>query len=207
MRGSLLVASGLVVMAAGLASGQIYLSGAVWYGADANGSTLTEPGEYDNLLGTSNFEGRLNGTARGTTFLLAEGNNAFSYDLVGGNYNAISMYFSTDAGPLNRAFGSAPDLVVYGSDLPKSPILGALVQTNGTFSGAVAYGGNNSFTIGDQVITVTAFTAIGGGNGRFTLTVTQVPSPAGLGVIAAAGVFAGRRRVRWPPASCGVMRH
>jgi hypothetical protein len=188
----LALVAGAASFSSGLASGQIYLSGAVWYGADANGSTLTEPAEYDNIVGTGNFGGRINATARGTTFLLNDGDNLFTYDSVGGNYNAISMYFSSDAGPFNRAFGSTPDLVVYGSTSPLTPIVGALVQTNGQFSGTKAYAGNNSFTIGDRTVVVTAFTATGNGNGTFTLTV--VPSPAGLGVLAAAGVFAGRRR-------------
>lgn len=190
----LALVAGAASFSSGLASGQIYLSGAVWYGADANGSTLTEPAEYDNLPFTGNIAGRINGTARGTTFLLADGDNLFTYDSVGGNYNAISMYFSPDAGPFNRDFGSTPDLVVYGSTSPLTPIVGALVQTNGQFSGTKAYAGNSSFTMGDRVITVTAFTATGQGNGTFTLSVTAVPSPAGLGVLAAAGVFAGRRR-------------
>lgn len=188
----LALVAGATSFSSGLASGQIYLSGAVWYGADANGSTLTEPAEYDNIVGTGNFGGRINATARGTTFLLNDGDNLFTYDSVGGNYNAISMYFSSDAGPFNRAFGSTPDLVVYGSTSPLTPMVGALVQTNGQFSGTKAYAGNNSFTIGDRTVVVTAFTATGQGNGTFTLTV--VPSPAGLGVLAAAGTFAGRRR-------------
>jgi|GEM_PF-5414478 len=197
MRYSQLVGSGLVLFAAslscGLASGQIYLSGAVWYGADAAGSTLTEPAEYDNIVGTSNSEGRLNGTDRGTTFLLNDGANNFTYDLVGGGYNAISMYFSSDAGPFSRAFGSTPDLVAFGSTTANTPLLGALVQTNGQFSGTKSYAGNSSFTMGDRVVTVTAFTH-SNGSGTFTLTVTAVPSPAGLGVLAAAGGFACRRR-------------
>ncbi len=197
MRRSQLIGSGVVLVVAswsGLACGQVYLSGAVWYGADANGSSLTEPAEFDNIIGTGNLGGRINGTDRGTTFLLNDGANTFTYDSVFGNYNAISMYFSGDAGPFNRAFGSTPDLVVYGSTSPLTPIDGAQVQTNGQFSGTVAYGGNNTFTIGDRVIAVTEFTATGNGNGTFTLTVRAVPSPAGLGVLAAAGGFACRRR-------------
>jgi MYXO-CTERM domain-containing protein len=189
--GAVLAVSGSV---ASTASAAIYLSGVVWYGASANGGTTTEPAEYDNIVGTGNFEGRINAAARDTTFLLNDGANSFSWDLVGGNYNGLSMYFATDAGAFNRAFGSAPDLVVYGSSSPLTPVAGALVQTNGVFSGTVAYGGNSSFVIGDRIITVTAFDSIGNGSGRFTLNVTPIPTPGGVGVLALAGVVAARRR-------------
>lgn len=180
--------------AASTASAAIYLSGVVWYGANANGGTITEPGEYDNIVGTGNFGGVINGAARGTTFLLGDGDNVFSYDSVGSNYNGLSMYFSTDAGPFSRAFGSAPDLAVYGGASPLTPLLGSLVQTNGQFSGTVAYGGNSSFTIGDRLITVSAFNSNGNGSGTFTLNVTPIPAPAGMGALALAGVIASRRR-------------
>lgn len=180
--------------AASTASAAIYLSGVVWYGANASGGTITEPGEYDNIVGTGNFEGRINLAARGTTFLLNDGDNVFTYDSVGGNYNGLSMYFSTDAGPFSRAFGSAPDLAVYGGASPLTPLLGSLVQTNGQFSGTVAYGGNSSFAIGDRVITVSAFNSSGNGSGSFTLHVALIPAPTSVGVLAAAGVLAVRRR-------------
>lgn len=196
MRASKLVGLGLVLFAGSVASADICLSGVVWYGAGANGTTATEPGEYDNIVGTGNFEGVINATPRGTTHLLIDGDNDFSYRGVGSNYNALSMYFDTNADPFARAFGSAPDLVVYGSNTPLTPALGALVQTNGQFSGTVAYGGNTSFTIGDRVITVTQFTHSPNGLGTFRLNVTPVPAPAGLGALAAAGLIATRRRRR-----------
>lgn len=196
MRVNFVFGIGAVLMAASSASGAIYLSGVVWYGANVNGGTITEPGEYDNIVGTNNNSGRINLAARGTTFLLADGDNVFQYDQVGGGYNGLSMYFSTDAGPFNRAFGSAPDLAVYGSTSPLTPLLGSLVQTNGQFSGTVAYGGNNSFTIGDRVITVSAFNTSGNGSGSFTLNVALIPAPTSLGVLGLAGLAAARRRRR-----------
>lgn len=188
--GAVLAVSGAV---ASTASAAIYLSGVVWYGATPTGGTGTEPAEFDNIVGTGNLPGTINGAARGTTFLLAEGANVFTYSGVFGGYNALSMYFSTDAGPFNRAFGSAPDLVVYGSNAPLTPLAGSQVQTNGQFSGTVAYAGNSSFTIDDRVITVTALN-VDGGAGTFTLTVTPIPAPAGVGALAAAGLIAARRR-------------
>ena len=194
MRASNLVGLGLVLIAGSVASADIYLSGVVWYGADGNGSTLTEPGEYDNIVGTANIEGVINATPRGTTHLLLDGVNNFTYGNVASNYNALSMYFATDGGPFSRPFGSAPDLVVYGSNTPLIPAVGALVQTNGQFSGTAAYLGNSTFTIGDRVISVTQFTASGLGTGTFQLTVRQVPAPAGLGLLAGLGMVATRRR-------------
>lgn len=179
--------------AASTASAAIYLSGVVWYGANASGGSNTEPAEFDNIVGTGNFAGTINSAARGTTFLLADGANNFSYAGVFGGYNGLSLYFSTDAGPFNRAFGSAPDLVVYGTTSPLTPLAGSQVQTNGQFSGTVAYAGNSSFTIGDRIITVTQFVS-DGGSGRFTLSVAAIPSPAGMAVLAFAGAVVARRR-------------
>lgn len=195
MRASKLVGLGLVLFAGSVASADIYLSGVVWYGAGANGTTATEPGEYDNIVGTGNFEGVINGTPRGTTHLLLDGANNFTYGGVGSNYNALSLYFATDAGAFSLPFGSAPDLVVYGGNSPLTPAAGALVQTNGQFSGTFAYGGNSTVTIGDRIISVTQFNHAGG-QGTFQLSVTPVPAPAGLGALAAAGLIATRRRRR-----------
>lgn len=185
---------GLVLVAGSVASADIYLSGVVWYGANASGSTITEPGEYDNIVGTNNIEGVINATPRGTTHLLLDGTNDFSYRGVGGNYNGLSMYFATNADPFSRPFGSAPDLAVYGTDAPLTPVIGALVQTNGQFSSTAAYLGNSTFTVGDRVITVTQFTHTPNGIGTFQLTVTTVPAPAGFGMLAGLGLVATRRR-------------
>lgn len=194
MRVSNLVGLGFVLVAGSVASADIYLSGVVWYGAGATGSTLTEPGEYDNIVGTANIEGVINATPRGTTHLLLDGENNFTYGNVAGNYNGLSMYFATDGGPFSRSFGSAPDLAVYGTNSPLTPIAGSLVQTNGQFSGTAVYPGNSTFTIGDRTISVTQFTATGLGNGTFQITVRQVPAPAGLGMVAGLGLVATRRR-------------
>lgn len=195
MRASYLVGLSLVLAAGSVASADVYLSGVVGYGANASGSSTTEPGEFDNILGTSNLGVTINGAARGTTFLLVDGNNDFTYTGMWSGYNALSLYFESTAASLVRPFGSAPDLVVYGSDTPLTPVAGALVQTNGVFSGTVAYPGNSSFTMGDRVITATQFTG-GSGSGILRLNVTVVPAPAGLGALAGAGLIATRRRRR-----------
>lgn len=195
MCASNLVGLGILLVAGSVASADIYLSGVVWYGANVNtGSTVTEPAEYDNIVGTGNFEGVINVTPRGTTHLLLDGTNDFTWRGVGGNYNALSLYFAETADPFSRPFGSAPDLVVYGSNAPLTPAVGALVQTNGQFSGTVAYPGNSSFTIGDRIITVTQFNVSLVGTGNFQITVTPVPAPAAMGLLASAGLFAARRR-------------
>lgn len=194
MRASNFVGLCLVLVAGSVASADIYLSGVVWYGANSSGSTVTEPAEYDNIVGTNNAEGVINASPRGTTHLLLDGANDFSWRGVGSNYNALSLYFSESADPFSRPFGSAPDLVVYGSNTPLSPVIGALVQTNGQFSSTAAYLGNSSFTIGDRIITVTQFNVSLVGTGNFQITVTPVPAPAAFGLLASAGLLAARRR-------------
>lgn len=175
------------------AHAQIYLSGVVSYGANASGASITEPAEFDNILGTGNFAVTINGQARGTTFLLLDGANLFAFSGVGSQYNALSLYFAPTGAPFSRPFGSLPDLVVYGSSAPQTPAAGTFVQTNGQFSGLGSYSGATSFTIGDRTVSVTAFTfSPTSGLGLFELTV--VPSPSVLGVVGLAGLAALRRR-------------
>lgn len=193
MRVSNVVGLGLFLVAGSVASADIYLSGVVFYAANANGSSASEPAEFDNIVGTNNSEGSVNGALRGTTFLLQNGDNDFAYGGVWNGFNALSMYFSATSDPFARPFGSTPDLVVYGSDVPLTPVAGAMVQTNGQFSGLAAYSGNSTFTLGDQTVTVTQVTASSNG-GTFRLTVRQVPAPAGLGMLAGLGLVATRRR-------------
>lgn len=196
MRASHVVGLGLLLVAGSVASADIYLSGVVWYGANASGSTTTEPAEFDNIVGTNNIGAVINNAPRGTTYLLQDGTNNFEWRGTFGGYNALSLYFSESAGPFSRPFGSAPDLVVYGSNAPLTPAVGALVQTNGQFSGTAAYPGNSSFTIGDRIITVTQFNVSLVGTGDFQITVTQVPAPAAMGLFAGAGLLVARRRRR-----------
>lgn len=189
---SCLAVSALSGLAAS-AHAQIYLSGVVSYGANASGASITEPAEFDNILGTGNFAVTINGQARGTTFLLLDGANLFTFSGVFSQYNALSLYFAPTGAPFSRPFGSLPDLVVYGSSVPQTPAAGTLVQTNGQFSGLGAYSGATSFTIGDRSVSVTAFTfSPTSGSGSFELTV--VPSPSALGFVGLAGLAALRRR-------------
>lgn len=191
MRTSNLIGLSLFLVAGSVASADIYLSGVVWYGANASGSTVTEPAEFDNIIDTNNIGVAINNTPRGTTHLLVDGTNDFSW--IGTGFNALSLYFSETADPFSRPFGSAPDLVVYGTNTPLTPVAGALVQTNGQFSGTVAYPGNSSFTIGDRIITVTQFNVLAtAAGGNFQISV--VPAPAALGLLAGAGLLAARRR-------------
>jgi hypothetical protein len=190
MRASNLVGLSFFLVAGSVASADIYLSGVVWYGANSSGSTITEPAEFDNIIGTNNAEAVINNTPRGTTHLLVDGTNDFSW--IGTGFNALSLYFSETADPFSRPFGSAPDLVVYGTNTPLTPVIGALVQTNGQFSSTAAYLGNSSFTIGDRIITVTQLNVSLVSTGNFQITV--VPAPAAFGLLASAGLLAARRR-------------
>lgn len=184
-----------VAAAAGLsasASAQIHLTGVVSFGANASGGSITEPAEYDNIIGTGNLPVTINGQPRGTSFLLLDGDNEFTFTGVGGVYNALSFYLDADSG-FDRPFGSAPDLAVFGSNTPNTPGAGVLVQTNGQFSGTTPYSGATSFTIGDRTVSVTGFTFTStAGAGTFRLTV--VPSPAGLAMLGLGGLVLSRRR-------------
>lgn len=178
MKTNPILASMVVVSLAGLAHGQVFLSGVVSYGADAAGASTTEPAEYDNLPSSPNAAVTINGQPRGTTFALTPGVNNFLYSGVGGNYNALSLYFSSSGDPFNRPFNSFPDLVVYGFASPLTPIAGIAVQTNGQFSGTLPYSGAVTHMIGAYTVRVTGFTAVSG-NGSFQLTVTAPPACPG----------------------------
>lgn len=184
------VVGAAMACAAGAAQGGIYLSAVVMYFPDANGASLLEPGEYDNIAGSFNAAIVINGAPRGTSFLLGEGANAFTFSGSGG-YSGVCLYFSDSADPFGRAFGSAPDLVVYGTTMPLIPAAGTLVQTNGQFSGLTAYSGATSFAIGDLSVSVTGFSFDGQASGTFELTV--VPAPASAALLGV-GVLAARRR-------------
>ncbi len=187
---------GVAAIAAGVcstsASAQLWLSGAVQYLAGANGQSVSEPAEYDNIVGTNNSAFSINGAPRGTTHALTLGANTFTFTRPGG-YNALSFYFGTTADPFSRPFASMPDLVVYGADSPLTPAVGAGVQTNGQFSGTLPWSGAGSFTSGDWTVTVTAFTA-NTTDGTFTLTVTQVPAPGAAALLGLGSLASMRRR-------------
>lgn len=175
------------------ASAQIYLSGVVAFGANSTGSSITEPAEFDNIVGTNNLPVTINSQPRGTTFLLSDGPNAFTFSSVFSNYNALSLYFSGSAAAFSRPFGSAPDLAVFGSNTPQTPAIGAAVQTNGQFSNTVPYSGASSFTLGDRSVSVTGFT-FDPNFGRGTFELTVVPAPSAVALCGIAGLVATRRR-------------
>ncbi len=186
-----------ITVFAGLATStqaQIYLSGVVSYGANAGGGSVTEPAEFDNLLGTApTAEITINGQPRGTTYLLSDGPNAFTFSGVWSNFNALSLYFSPTGAAFSRPSGSMPDLVTYGSTAPLTPAAGTLVQNNGPFSGLIAYSGATSFTLGDRSVSVTAFSfSPASGSGTFELTV--VPAPGAAALLGLGSLLAARRR-------------
>ena len=83
----------MLLAAAGLASAAqvaTCLSGVVSFGANANGASITEPGENDNTVGTGNLQVVINGQPRGTTFLLADGVTHFTFTGVGASCSALS---------------------------------------------------------------------------------------------------------------------
>jgi hypothetical protein len=173
----------------------------VSYGANAQGSSITEPAEFDNLPPTGNFEVVINGQPRATTFALSQGLNNFTYSGVSGNFNAMSLYFAPTGAPFNRPFGSVPDLVGYTTDIgggnspPLTPVAGAGVQTNGQFSGTVPWSGASVFNNGAFSINFTQYTFTTNlGSGTFQLQVTQVPEPALTGVLAVPFCLLIRRR-------------
>jgi hypothetical protein len=193
---SLAIRSAVVLAVAGLASAasaQIYLSGVVSFGANSNGFSITEPAEFDNIVGTNNSPVTINSQPRGTTFLLSDGPNAFSFAGVFGSFNALSLYFAADGAAFSRPFGSAPDLAVFGFNGPQTPVVGASVQTNGQFSGTVPYSGATSFTLGDRSVSVTDFT-FNPNFGRGTFVLTVVPAPSAVALCGIAGLVATRRR-------------
>jgi len=177
------------------AHADVWLSGVVNYTTFFGGSSSGEPLEYDNIVGTSNAEIIINGAPRGTTFPLAVGVNDFTTSLQSG-FNGFSLYFATAPGPFDRPFNSLPDLVTYGysnTPLPLNP--GAMVQTNGQFSGTLPYSGATSVTIGDYSLSVTGLgIAVDGVRNTFQITVTPVPAPSAAAAFLAAGVVATRRR-------------
>jgi len=183
------------------AKAQPFLSGVVSYGSDANGASVTEPGEFDNINGTGNFGIVINGQPRGTTFALSLGLNNFSYSGVSGNFNAMSLYFAPTGAPFSRPFASVPDLVGYTTDIsgasspPLTPVAGAGVQTNGQFSGTVPWSGASAFSDGAFSISFTQYTFTTNlGAGTFQLQVTPVPEPTLAAVLAAPFCLLARRR-------------
>ena len=190
-----LLAAAAAVMALGTSSAhaQLWLSAAVQYNADGSGSSISEPAEFDNIVGTGNSEFSINGTPRGTTFALGLGNTTFSFTRPG-DYNALAFYFDTTADPFARPFGAMPDLVVYGlGGMPLTPAPGADVQTNGQFSGTLPWGGQSSFTSGDWTVTVTEFN-LGTNESSFVLSVVEVPTPGATALLGLGGLVLTRRR-------------
>lgn len=191
-----LLASVAVLAVAQASRAAIYLSGAVSYVANGTGSSISEPAEFDNIVGTGNSELVINRQARGTTFALAEGANDFAYSGVFGGWNALSYYFDTSPAAFGRPFASAPDLAAYGFDAPLTPVAGALVQTNGQFSGLSAYAGNSAYVVDGMTVAVTGFTSANvDGRGTFQITLS-VPEPAPVAFGAALAPLALLRRRR-----------
>jgi uncharacterized protein (TIGR03382 family) len=190
MRSACLVLAAALALPAS-AHAQIFLSGVVGWGADVNGDSITEPGEFDNIVGTGNAAVTINNSPHGTTFALPIGVHAFTFIRMGREYNALSLYFADNGNAFNRPFGSAPDLAVFGVTAPNIPAAGARVQTNGQFSGTIAYSGATQFSSGGLTARVTAFTA---SNGSGTFEITVVPAPAGLAAMGLAGLALSRRR-------------
>ncbi len=177
------------------AQAQLWVSGVVQYNANATGSSTTEPAEYDNILNTNNSPFEINGAARGTTFALSLGANNFTFTRPGG-YNALSFYFGTTADPFARPFASMPDLVAYNfNGTVMTPAVGALVQTNGQFSGTLPWGGQSTFTSGDWIVAVTELNFATSEN-TFVLTVRQVPTPGAAAIMGLGGLMAAARRRR-----------
>ncbi|MCE7975557.1 MAG: hypothetical protein DYG92_14750 [Leptolyngbya sp. PLA1] len=177
------------------AHAEVWLTGVVNYSTFFGGSSSSEPLEYDNILGTGNSPITINGAPRGTTFPLSVGTNDFTTSLQQG-FNGFSLYFSTNEGPFDRPFNTLPDLVTYGysnQPLPLDP--GAMVQTNGQFSGLLPYSGATSVIIGDYSVSVTGLgIGVNGNSNTFQITVTPVPAPSAAAALCLAGVAAIRRR-------------
>ena len=177
------------------AQAQLWVSGVVHYNANETGSSNTEPAEYDNIAGSANDPFAINGAARGTTFALGLGANNFTFTRPGG-YNALSFYFGTTADPFARPFASMPDLVAYSfNGALLTPAVGAQVQTNGAFSGTIAWGGQSSFTSGDWTVSVTELN-LGSSESTFVLTVRQIPTPGAAAIMGLGGLMAAGRRRR-----------
>ncbi len=179
------------------ASAQAWLSGVVTYSSFSDGSTSSEPAEYDNIVGTNNSELIVNSAARGTTFALTPGVNNFTTRYISG-YQSFSLYFSSTSAAFSRPFASAPDLVVYGyTNIPLTPAAGIAVQNNGQFSGTSPYSGATTYTVGNYELSVSGLVInVGGTNtsNTFQITMREIPAPGALGLMSVAGLLASRRR-------------
>ena len=191
----LVVGACLLAGAATSANAAVFLSGVVSFGANAQGSSVTEPAEFDNLPASGNFAVAINGQPRGTTFLLNMGANDFTFAGVQGGFNAVSLYFAPTGDPFSRPVDSMPDLVGYtlgGGAL--TPAINSLVQTNGQFSGTLPWNGASIYSDGSAQVSFTGMTYNGTNSGTFQLTVAAVPEPILAGTFLAVPLLTMRRR-------------
>jgi len=204
--------------------GAFFLTGAQIYRSDKDGvsgdsyryitnSTDIDLGAYRLGIQRQNEAGTRQD--RAISFSLSTGINYFDFnttqsEALASNYIGINLFFN-DTGESfnppnvlgNKIAGHISAVVEIGSNGTfKIVNANTLVQSyDYRGNSTAAANGNESFALGDNMVTLTSLSASGGSlpSGTFGLTVTATPEPATLGLAALAGIGlieATRRRLR-----------
>lgn len=185
-----------------------YLVGFVLYRCTPDGTAINDPYFYTSNGNISAFRqthtsGAGSSQSVGISFGLSLGDNTFSFTPSGfadpGSFAGVQLYFNSTGVPFQPVGpGIAPDLAAFvptTSSAWSYVSAGAQVISYGdSYGPLVSYGGATSFTIGDSVITLSALNINNQPSGSMTLSVSTVPAPGVLSVLALAGIVARRRR-------------
>lgn len=184
-----------------------YLVGFVLYRCTPDGTAINDPYFYTSNGNISAFRQTLtSGTGStqvvGISFELSLGDNTFAFTPSGfanpGSHAGVQLYFNSTGAPFQPLGpGIAPDLAAFvpTAAAPWSyvPAATQVISYGDSFGPLVSYGGATSFTVGGHVITLSALEIDHAPSGSFTLSVSAVPAPAALPLLAIAAI-AGRRR-------------
>jgi hypothetical protein len=208
----------LIMLAPAALQAQVFLVGACYYSSTSDGAAASSTYLYSTNSSVSSIRLMLdlNGNVQNNaiSYLLAEGDNVFNYSgaqsFDPGPFGGIEVFFSSTAASYNPggAAGVAGDLVAAtptdGSGVFFHPAAGTLVRSydninSGNNPGLAPYSGATSFTVGDRVVTITAFDSNTFPNGTFTLNVTAaaVPEPGHWILIGSAGAMVVMVRQFW----------
>lgn len=185
-----------------------YLVGFVLYRCTADGTAINDPYFYTSNGNIPAFRQTLtSGTgssqSAGISFGLSLGDNTFSFTPSGfadpGSFAGVQLYFNSTGVPFQPLGpGIAPDLAAFvpttSTAWSYAPAGTQVINYGDSYGPLVSYGGATSFTIGDSVITLSALNIDNQPSGSMTLSVSTVPAPGVLSVLALAGIVARRRR-------------
>lgn len=184
-----------------------YLVGFVLYRCTSDGTAINDPYFYTSNANAGGFRQTLtSGTGSVQTssisFALSSGNNTFTFETGApvdpGEYAGVQLYFNSTGTAFDPTGTALPGLAAFlptgSSSWAYVPAATEVINYGDPFGPLVSYGGATSLTIGDYVISLTALEIDHQPAGSLTLSVTPVPAPAVLPLLALAGIATRRRR-------------